>query len=694
MKSIAHKSLHVRSLFSIILYLLILPQLCLAIESEKPELEHEHIKVEGHRYTWLDTMQTASEGRIEQQQLKERPFLRPGEILESVPGLITTQHSGTGKANQFFLRGFNLDHGTDFATSVDGVPINMPSHAHGQGYTDINFLIPEAIGQIDYGKGPYSTEYGDFSGAGHVNISSPDRFDQGLVKYNAGNFGYQRFLLLDTQAIGEQSDLSYAFENTSYTGPWTDSHEDLRKKLGYVKFVQNSGPSTLRLNLMHYDARWNSSDQIPARSVEDGTLSRLGTIDDTTGGITRRQSLALSWQQHHDRLDWTLQIYGIAYALNLWSNSSYFLDDPVHGDQFEQEDRRNVLGAKILVQHTGELASLPMKIKYGVQERRDFIAHLGLYKSELRQRLATRNDNAIDESSTGLFVEQELALTAYLRSFIGLRHDILDFKVKDQLTGERAAKTAGISSPKFGLVYQAIPQLNLFANIGQSFHSNHARAAVSFSSAGSDREEAPGLIPARGYELGANYDLGKVLRMSLALWRLSLDSELIFVGDAATTEASRSSRRQGADWMLQFYPIDGVHLDLEASWAEAKYDSDPDHEGRLVEGALPFVGTAGLGTQFAKDWSLSARLRHFGRRPLLADGSVYSAATSLVNLRMSYEPNRWELSLDALNILNSKAHDIDYFYQSQLQNESSPVADLHYHPVEPAMLRGSLAYKF
>ncbi|WP_218109980.1 TonB-dependent receptor [Oligoflexus tunisiensis] len=659
----------------------------LALSTPVLATESEHMEVNGQRHSWLESAQTASEGQVNHEQLQERPILRPGEIMESVPGLITTQHSGTGKANQYFLRGFNLDHGTDFATFVDGIPINMPSHGHGQGYTDVNFLIPEILDHLNYGKGPYAAAYGNFSGAGYVDMSTRNVLPHGLVKYTVGSYDYHRLLVLDSIEIGESGYLSYALEGTRYQGPWSDMDEKLRKKLGWIKFVQPVADGRHTVTLQHYEGSWNAADQIPARAVTDGLINRRGTLDPTTGGRTQRDSLSWIGEKSWGDSSLRLQVYGVRYGLNLWSNLSYFLEDPVQGDQFEQEDRRSILGASARFSRKWSMGTIPGTLTVGAQQRYDHIDNLGLYKTIARQRTATRGESSVNEQQAGVYVSQEWHWSPDFRSTLAVRHDQIQFQHHDRMNDARKRAQARITSPKLTTSYRLAQGLQVFASGGQSFHSNDARGVTAEGVA------APGLVPVRGYEVGGSYEADDALRISLALWRLQLDSELIYIGDAGTTEASSASRREGVDWLLQLAPDPLFHADFELSWARARFQSDPLGEGDQVEGHLPFVAMLGLGSQFQK-WSGAARLRYFGKRPLTADGRRQSDPTRVLNLHVAYETDGWDFALDTLNALNSKDHDIDYYYESQLLGETEPQEDLHYHPVEPASLRLHIGRKF
>ncbi len=659
---------------------------------ESAPIAPEHIDVFGKRASWLESKETASEGTVNKEKLAERPILRPAEVLESVPGMITTQHSGSGKANQYFLRGFNLDHGTDFATFVDGIPTNMPTHGHGQGYNDLNFLIPETLDSLDYAKGPYSVKYGDFSNAGGANLHTSDRYDHALAKYTLGSYGYNRMLILDSIELGTNSVLSFAIDGTRYRGPWTDVHENLEKAISQVKFVRATEHSKFKLALNTYSGHWNSTNEVPKRAVDSGMITETGAIDRDNGGKTHRLSLSMIYEARIVDMDWELLIYGVDYGLNLWSDPTYFVNDPVNGDQFEQYDKRSVLGGKLHVAKKLEIAGLNHIIRAGLQQRSDNIYNVGLASTQRRQRLATKALNRVQESSTGIFLEDELQWASFFRTVIGVRHDLVTFTNRDKLLAQEAEKSAAITSPKASVVFEPVKGLSFFANAGQSFHSNDARGVAVVANSG--LTPAPALVPARGYELGGSWEPNDLIRSSIAFWQMKLDSELLFIGDSGTTEPSRASLRQGIDWMMEYAPRTFFHTDLEVSKAEAKYTIDPDGEGKLVEGALPLVVAWGAGSQLNQEWSLSGRLRHFGKRHLTADDKHRSKDSSVVNLRAAYQPDSWEFALDALNALDSKDHDIDYYFKSQLPGETEPVADLHFHPEEPRSFRLSAGRRF
>jgi outer membrane receptor protein involved in Fe transport len=390
-----------------------------AAHEEATELEE--IIVTGRRQVLAGEARSASEGVVGQMDLAVRPLLRPGDVLEAVPGLIVTQHSGSGKANQMFLRGFNLDHGTDFATWIDGMPVNMRTHGHGQGYTDINFLIPETVERMTFVKGPYHAELGDFSSAGGVNIETFDVLPGNQLTFGVGENGYRRVLAMGASEWDSWY-LSGALEGQVYDGPWTDIEEDVEKINGLLKLGGSDDVRNWSTTLMYYVNQWNSADQIPSRAVAQGLIDELGSIDRSLGGDTRRASLSGQYTHQHEshRSEW--QGYIIDYELNLWSNFTYLLDDPVQGDQFQQVDDRTVFGGSYNRFWVGGLDE-HFHHSLGAELRYDDIDTVGLYRTRARQRLSTVREDGVEQASVGVFYELAWRLSSDWRTVLGIRGD-------------------------------------------------------------------------------------------------------------------------------------------------------------------------------------------------------------------------------------------------------------------------------
>jgi hypothetical protein len=647
----------------------------------------ETIDVTGERMR----ARSASEGFVGNDQIGIRPLLRTGEVLELVPGMVVTQHSGTGKANQYFLRGFNLDHGTDFATYLDGMPLNMRTHGHGQGYTDLNPVIPEALAGLHYRKGAYYSEIGDFSGAGSAQLHTIKAMPNHEVQLTIGEDNYSRLVTLGgTEATA--GDWLYALEHTRYDGPWSDIEEDLRKTnvlLSYNRSLQNG---RWGLTLMAYDNDWNSADQIPQRAVDQGLIDALGSIDPSLGGESSRYSLNGYWQRN----DLKVSLYAVQSELQLWSNFTYFLDDPTNGDQFEQVDDRRIYGGEA-IQNWSLSSPRPTRLSLGIQWRYDRITDVGLHRTRDRQRFGTIRRDSVDETSGSLFTEVEIALTDKLRSNLGLRYDYFDFDVTDRagtnINGINLSSNSGGAnesrvSLKATLAYALHEQWETYAAIGEGFHSNDARGTtIQIDPAdGSAVTQVDPLVPSLGYEVGIRGQVVDALETSLAVWALELDSELVFVGDAGATEASAASKRWGMELTANYRITPHWNADLEYAWTDAAFTRDTGG-GQHIPGSIRNVAQLGVTYAGAQQWFGSLRLRYFGERPLVEDASVESDESLLLNLRIGKTFGQWSVYADILNLLDSDDHDIDYYYASQLPGETTPVEDTHFHILEPRTLR-------
>ena len=657
--------------------------------------ELEPVVVYGRETDLIGESISASEGLVSQVDLEYRPLLRTGELLEVVPGLIVTQHSGTGKANQYFLRGFNLDHGTDFATFVDGMPINMVTHAHGQGYSDLNFLIPELIGTVSYSKGSYYAAVGDFSSAGAAFFNTTDQLDTGIARFAAGEFDYYRGLVAESFQLTENTSFMAAFDATSYSGPW-DIDEDLNQYKALLKYSVQTEDLRYEITFMGYDSEWNSADQIPERAVDSGLISRLGSLDKTVGGDTYRYSLSSRIVADTPDSRTALDLYTILYNLNLWSNFTYFLNDPVNGDQFEQADDRIIYGGSLV--HTlnhATLFKIPTRQTIGVQTRFDVIDEVGLYNTIARERRNAVREDEVDQLSVGLFYEGEFFITEAFRAILGLRNDYYLFDVESDLAANSGDEKDYLLSPKASLIYTLNEQLEFYLSGGFGFHSNDARGAtITVDPVSGDQvDRVDPLVQSTGAEIGARFTWNDELNSSLALWWLELDSELLYVGDAGTTEPSIGSERYGVEIANYFRPFKWLTLDLDLAFTESELEN-----GDEIPGALSTVISSGVTAVSEIGFFVSLRGRYFGPRYLVEDGSAESGSSLLFNLRTGYNVNeKLRIELDVLNLFDSNDDDITYYYESRLSELSEPaggVADRHFHPIEPRSLRAAVTYRF
>jgi outer membrane receptor protein involved in Fe transport len=652
--------------------------------------------------TLVGAADSASEGTVTQQQIATRAWLRPGEVLETVPGLITTQHSGDGKANQFFLRGFNLDHGTDFATYVLGVPINLPTHAHGQGYTDLNFLIPELVATVRYRKGPYSVQQGDFAAAGSASIDYVRQLPAPFVELGLGENGFRRALAAAAPRVGSGT-LLIAGEGFHNDGPW-EVKENYLKKNAVLRYSQGDASDGFDIALLAYDAKWTSTDQVARRAVESGLIGRFGSLDPSAGGDTTRTSLSAQWARRDEAQATRASVYAVRYQLNLFSNFTYFLDDPVNGDQFEQADRRTVLGGRLERSWFVNWGALPIEWTAGTVLRQDRIDTVGLHLTRARERLSTIRDDSVRQSSVAAYGEANVTWSRWLRTVVGVRADHYTFDVSSDTPANSGRSNDQIVTPKFTAVLGPWAKTEAYVSYGHGFHSNDARGTViNVNPDPRDPEfgqavtRSPGLVRARGSELGLRTSVLPNLQSALALWRLTLDSELVFVGDAGTTEASRPSRRQGIEWANYWTPTPALTVDLDLALSRARFRDDAP-EGNQIPGAIERTAALGVsydGAASGRPWFGGMRLRYFGPRPLIEDDSVRSSSSTLVNARLGYRFNRQvELVADVLNLLDRKVNDIEYYYTSRLRNEVDPVDDVHLHPAEPRTVRLTLRVNF
>ncbi len=658
------------------------------------------VEVIGHYENAVGTSDAASQGYITPGLIAARPLQRPGEVLEYVPGMIVTQHSGDGKANQFFLRGMNLDHGTDFATTVAGMPVNMPTHAHGQGYSDLNFLIPELVSRIDYKKGPYFASEGDFSSAGAAHIHYYDALKEGTASLTTGGFGYRRALMMQSRAVGVDGaggNLLYALELTGNNGPW-EHPENFGKQNAVLRYTFGNAAASHSLTAMAYQGRWSATDQIASRAIDAGLVSRFGALDPTDGGESQRYSLSYDYRRTASDREFQLSAYALRYRLQLFSNFTYFMNDPVNGDQFEQADRRSVFGIAPSWLWTGRIGERQSIFKAGLNVRRDNIGTVGLYNTVARQRLSTVREDRVRQTGYAAWAEHSLQWNDWLRSVVGARADFYRATVESDLAANSGDTRDRQVSPKLNLIAGPFEETELFFSWGHGFHSNDARGTTTHvdPSTGAPLSPAPALVRTTGTEIGARTEWIHDLQSSLSLWKLDIASELVFAGDAGTTEASRPSTRHGIEWSNRYRPLSWLLLDADLSLSRARFtQADPATPGEYVPGAIDRVLSLGAAVEELGPWSGMLQMRYFGPRPLIEDNSVRSQSTLLWNLRTTYRIDKgMKLSLDVINLFNRQASDIDYFYESKLASEAAPVSDRHLHPVEPRSLRLTLTASF
>jgi outer membrane cobalamin receptor len=642
------------------------------------DTDAEVITVWGKRARQIGTAQSASEGQVDFSKFVDRPLLRVGELAEVVPGLAATQHSGTGKANQYFLRGFNLDHGTDFSISLDDIPLNLRTNAHGQGYLDINFLIPEIIGKIDYRKGVASGDVGDFSAAGSASFSSFDLLPHSFVQVEVGENAWQRAVI--GTSFGEAGYMAWDF--TQDDGPWTQP-ENLEKINGFIRL--NHDDWSLKAGT--YQAEWDATDQVPSRAIAAGLIDRLGNIDRNVGGKARRSFANLSYKAE----SLSANVYVMRYALNLFSNFTYLLNDPANGDQFEQAERRTIVGGSVR-QKLNPIGVWTPTI--GLETRFDAIDPIGLYQTIKPSRLQTVREDSVNQSSLGAYAMLDGALGP-ARVNLALRADAMAVDVTSSDSRNSGKAVDVILSPKASLAWRFAPSLEGYVSAGQGFHSNDARGAtIAFDPVTGDGiSPVPIFVRATGFEAGLRYERPK-FSATASIFALDLDSELVYVGDAGTTEPSDASRRSGIE--VTFTRVIGTRLTLDgaAAFTHARFKEVDPGQNRIPL-APEYMLSGGATVQLGSLWTGSLTVRHLGAAPLIEDNSQRSEASTVANGRVAFRQGRYTIALEALNMFDSQDADITYFYASRLSGEPADgVEDTHFHPIPPRSLRLQLRLEF
>lgn len=673
--------------------------------------------------TGVSNMDAASVGDIGHDEIASQPLLRPGAVLENVPGLIVTQHSGEGKANQYFLRAFNLDHGTDLATEVDDMPINMPTHAHGQGYTDLNFLIPELVSDLHYKKGPYYADEGDFATAGAVRMELLNQVPTSAT-LGFGQDGYRRGLLMGSTdwAAGTLLGAADVYHND---GPF-DHPDDFNRVSAVLRYHHGSASDFWTLTAMGYHGEWNSTDQVPQHAITDGLIPRFGTLAPTDGGESSRYSLSFNRIRHTEDDQVQFSAYIIKYKLDLYSTFTYYLVDPDNGDQMLQHDDRTVYGFKGSKTWFTQIAGINTSNLVGVQARFDDIKDVAIDHAFQRKIIGIDQDASVRESNGAVYFENTTQWLDKLHIVLGLREDVFDFNVTDKMRNSdgscnidsdplgcnNGSKRASIFSPKLGITLGPWNRTDFFVTVAEGYHSNDARG-VTRSGENPDTPPVTPLTRAKSAEVGVASDLIPGWHTSLDVFLLKLNSELVFAGDAGTTEPSGSTTRSGIEWGNTFRINNWLHADFNAAFSRARFDHnvDPDDTGcgdaaagfgcvvapaivgRYIPNSPTNVIDAGLTAQHPSGWFGSIRARHFGESPLVEDNSAKSPAYTTFDLQVGFQqPQKWLLAVDVFNLFDRKWDDIEYYYASRLQNEPAARPDFVVHPGVPLTVRAHFQY--
>ena len=676
------------------------------------------VVVEGRQDSLLGIADSAAEGTTGAAQLSERPIQRSGEILETVPGVIITQHAGGGKANQYFLRGFNLDHGTDFAVFLDDMPLNLPSHAHGEGYSDMNTVIPEFVQRLNYEKGPYYADVGNYGSAGAAHLVFYNTLPQDFVTLEGGMYGYERAVFGISQKLGT-GNILYGGEAYHDDGPWVNP-DDYWKFNGILTYSQGDEVNGWSTTFHGYHGVWNSTDQIPASF---GQTNFFGAINPTDGGNSQRYSLQAELHRHDESSETSIMAYGFYYDLDLFSDFTYFLTDTNKGDQFEQQDERWVAGLD--ARHTifSQWFGRDVQNTFGLQVRNDWINN-GLYQTENRVRVdkldsatgtilpAVTEADHFTDTQVGFYAQNKSQWTDKFRSVAALRGD-LDYFDVTSLSNPANSGTAYtlLPSPKLSLIFGPWAKTEFYVQGGFSFHSNDGRGATQtvepvsadYPYPGTASTRIPALIQTKGAEIGVRTLVVPKLQSTVSLWYLHSDSELEQDGDTGGTVASQSpSDRYGVEWANYYALTKHLALDFDCADSIARFtsidaeDAAPGSPGGThVPEAVGVVISSGVTLHDLNGFSTSLRLRYFGPRDLTSDAFYRSSETLLLSAGVSYRINKtWRISAEVLNLLNRRDHDIDYAYESRVTPTAQPTFQDVFHPVEPIQFRIGLTARF
>ncbi|WP_022678535.1 TonB-dependent receptor [Novosphingobium sp. B-7] len=639
----------------------------------------------------LGTATTSSEGAITRQEIQRRPAYRVGQYLEAIPGLSVTSHSGEGKANQYLLRGFNLDHGTDFATFVDGMPVNQRTHAHGQGYTDLNFLMPELFGGIAFTKGPYFAAAGDFAAVGSARLSLVDSLPPTL-SLSAGTVGDRRVFAGGSVALRGGTTLLGAGEYFHLDGPW-DNPDNLRRFNGVVRLSHGTAEDGWSATAMAYSGRWNATTDQPLRAVEQGLIGRFGSLDPSDGGISQRMSLSLRYARPLSSADQlTTEIYGVRQHLTLWSNFTHYLDDPVNGDQHAQNDRRWIAGGSLALTHRFATVGIDQTLTLGIDGRFDAI-RVDLAHTRRRAVLSTDRDDQVEEASLGVYVEHKAQWLSWLRTVLGLRVDRFHVADHDLVRAERGHEHAALWQPKGSVILGPWARTEFYVSAGRGFHSNDGRAGLVTADDGSTTlVRPPLLVGATSMEAGLRSNLMRQLTLAATVFQIDFASELTYSADAGQTEAGRPSRRRGLELSAQYRPLPWLELNSNLAFSHARY-RDGAPATRFIEDAPGFIGAAGVLVDNLGPWSGALTWRRLGPHPLTEDNSQRSPGYGEINLSAGYQLTpRVNLRADIYNLLGSRDDAADYYYVSRLPGEpAAGVAGINAHPLEPRSLRVTLS---
>ncbi len=621
--------------------------------------------------------------------IQMNPVQSSQDILRLVPGLVIGQHAGGGKAEQMFLRGFDLDHGTDILITADGMPVNMVSHAHGHGYADLHFLIPETVDRIDFGKGPYYGDKGNLNTAGYVDFSTKSALENSVVKLEVGQFQTKRVLGMFDLAHSNRHKAYVATEYLSTDGPF-ESPQDFKRINIMGKYTgQISSQDKVSILASHFTSRWDASGQIPQRKIDDGSISRFGAIDDTEGGETARTNVLISTNHVlQDQLLINTSAYYSRYIFELFSNFTFFLNDPVNGDQIRQKESRDIFGLSSHLDYAFNINGIDGLFKAGISLRHDDsqgneLSHTANRKVTLEQR----RKGDIRETAIGMFIHPEIHLVKWT-VLPGIRLDAFDFTYVNALSNayDRQSVNKWVVSPKFNLLYNANTNLQFYLKTGKGFHSNDTRVVI----AQNGRQAAPA---AWGSDLGLIWKPRQSLMVNGALWHLDLDQEFVYVGDEGVVEPSGKTRRKGVDLSIRHQPLPWLYTFLDASYAHARSRTGSNGEN-FIPLAPEMVLGGGMSVQFPSGFYGGFKIRHINDRPANEDASLTALGYTVIDAHLGASWRNLDIGCQIQNLFNSAWNETQFATTSRLMDEPNEIEEIHLTPGTPFFIKAVLSYSF
>ncbi len=621
--------------------------------------------------------------------IQTNPVNSSQDIMRKVPGLFIGQHAGGGKAEQMFLRGFDIDHGTDINVSVDGLPVNMVSHAHGQGYADLHFVIPETVEKIDFGKGPYSEDKGNFTTAGYVDFSTKQKLKNSSIKFEAGQFDTHRLLGMFNLLESNKHNAYVATEFLSTDG-YFDSPQNFNRINLFGKYTGRVNKTDkIGVIASYFDSKWDASGQVPERAVKSGLITRFGSIDDTEGGTTSRSNLLVSYDKMIDESSFIKsKVFLSQYAFELYSNFTFFLEDSINGDQIRQKENRIVYGLTSDYNKSFSNGNLKGTWQAGISLRNDQTKDTELSHTKNRtETLETLKLGDINETNLGTYIGANFDVNKWTFN-PSVRLDYFDFQYNDKLTAsyKTEEQNKAIVSPKLNIFYNPNRDLQVYLKTGKGFHSNDTRVVVA--------ESGEKILPAAyGFDVGYIWKPTPKMLVNMAYWYLYLEQEFVYVGDAGIVEPSGKTRRQGVDLSYRYQPLQWLFWNLDANYTYARSIDEPKGED-YIPLAPDFTFVSGLNFLFKSGIYGSINVRHLANRPANEDYSIVAKGYTVTDLNAGYKWRKMSFSVQIQNLFNTEWNETQFATESRLQNETESVEEIHFTPGTPFFIKGTINYNF